>query len=270
MIIKRKIPDGSYYNFDSTKTNNMLKMITNFFQNQDTLTNEEYYNILINFYDFELEDEDYLDIVNIITKDNYNNIESIKTNQIYSDLEREGHGRDFSFWTVKYRLFIKAAIKDHVIEENKEYTVEEIKELISENKIYPIIRYGIKCDDKEKVNTNSYIIDIETLANWNYRKVDVKTSYFNEVIELIKKKLNINKIYRDIKSYLLEFNNYIKQFDVYRDEYYDYIDAEYREIGSRNIIAIEKSLYFYDKYFKYKHKLQTSDLYSKSKTRKIN
>lgn len=31
MIIKRKILDGSYYNFSYTKTNNMLKMITDFF-----------------------------------------------------------------------------------------------------------------------------------------------------------------------------------------------------------------------------------------------
>lgn len=268
MIIKRKIPDGSSYNFDSKKTTDMLKMITIFFQKQDTLTNEEYYKILSNFYDFELEDKDYLDIVNIITKDNYNNIVNIKTNQIYSDLEREGHGRDFSFWTVKYRLFIKAAIKDSVIEDNKEYTVEELKELISETKIFPIIRYGIKCDDELKVNINNDVWDLETLANWNYRKVDAKTNYFNIIIELIKRKLSINKVYKDIKSYLLEFNNYIREFDEYKDEYYAYIDEEFREISNRRIIAIEKSLYYYDKYFKHKHKLEKSELYQKQLIKK--
>lgn len=269
MIIKRKTPNGSYYNFDTKKTNDMLKMITNLFENYNTISDMEYYKILSNFYEFELEEKDYIEIVNILTENNYNKIINVKTNIIDWDVEREGTGRDFSWWTVKYRMLIKSVTKDGVIEDNKEYTVKEIKELISSGEVYPIRKISLPCDDELKVNINDEFRKIDTLSKINYRKIDTKSDYFNIVVTLIKNKISLNKLYRDIKSYLLEFNNYLIQFRKYDEEYYSYIDDELEEIANRRIITIEKSLYFYDKYFKYKHKLEMSELYQKNNIKQL-
>lgn len=121
-------------------------------------------------------------------------------------------------------MFIKSATMKDVIDVNREYSIEEIKKFICNSKIYPIRKISIMCDNKLKINMSKDVNEIKILSKIVLGKIDVNHEYFDIVLGLIRKKLSLNRIYIDIKSYLLEFNNNIKLFRIYNDKYYTYMD----------------------------------------------
>lgn len=66
-----------------------VKIINHYLENYTNLSNVEYYKALSRYYDFELEDKDYLDYINYKTGNNFNNIIKINTNVIDSYIDSE-------------------------------------------------------------------------------------------------------------------------------------------------------------------------------------
>ena len=54
----------------------------------------------------------------------------INTDVIHKDIESEGHGRDFSWWTVSYCLYLMVAVNCDIENNAKFFTIDEIKKLV--------------------------------------------------------------------------------------------------------------------------------------------
>ena len=158
---------------------------------------------------------------------------TLPTNYIDSYIESEGHGRDFSWWTFKLRLCIKVAILSQEEDYNKIYTLKEVKNLISENKIYPVAHFYKNCDDNLKVNIQEKN-DIEYLVKKDIGKININDEYFDYIIAKIKNNISITDILLDIRkalvSYKLDLDS--RLFDSHYEE------REYLEdkIGKLNTI----------------------------------
>lgn len=67
----------------------------------------------------------------------------IKVEGTAEHIEQEGHGRDFSWWTEYYKCSYEVVCSENTVFEDREYTQEEIKQLIEQGKIC-VINNNIK------------------------------------------------------------------------------------------------------------------------------
>ena len=250
-IIKDKCLDNH-----SIDTKNITEKINNYLENHTNLTNQEYYDFLSFLYDFKLEDKDYIDYIKFKTGIKFDNIIKINTDVIDSYIEREGHGRDFSWWTVKVRLVLKVAVNTDL--ENKNYTVEEIKKLISQNKIYPIDYFYEECSDDLKENRIKN--DIDYLIKNKEGKLDINCEYFDFIINNIRKEIEVDEIIKIIRSYIINLKMYLECYLI--DCYY-----EETQIVEDEITLVDNLIDTYNKVIteKYKENNQnnSSNLYNK-------
>lgn len=222
IIKKKKVEDVE--NLDYNK--NILDKIRYFLDNINNLSNIEYYKMLYNFYDIKLENKDYLDYINYKTNNNFTEVITLTTDYIDSILVSEGHGRDFSYWTVKYRLYLKVAVPNKKEDHNKTYTLKETKKLISENKMYPLNYFYKECDDNIKVNIQEKN-DIEYLVKEDNGMININDEYFDYIITKLKNSIQPIDILMDIRkvlvSYKLEldyrlFNNHYDEEDYLKEK----------------------------------------------------
>ena len=131
----------SYYNeFDYvfSEIENIIKAL-NLLLSKDykCLTDEEYYNIVNQFYSITLFKKDILKILSTIDKVNYNKYQWLKTRVIFTTLDSEGHGRNFSWWHETRQLMLELITPEGlVIDKKHDYSSEEIKEIFNNYKVY--------------------------------------------------------------------------------------------------------------------------------------
>ena len=211
-----------------------------FFENYDRLTKRDYYNMICNFYDIRLEDNDYIDYINYKNNSNYDRVVSIATDVINKDIQREGHGRDFSWWTVSYRMYLKVAVLGELENSDKFYTINEIKELIKNGKIYPIDWYVLECDDR--LYENRCKNDIDYLVKCEYGRKDgqisINDEYFDYFINKILGEIKIDDIFRNIRSFLVDSRNNLECSLIYYYDYYEDIEPSKELIIVNKIIDI--------------------------------
>jgi len=213
-------------NFEYNDISDVTNTLDSFLENYDNLTNEEYFKILSNFYEFELEDSDYLDYINFKTGSNFSNVVSLMTDVIDDYVVSEGHGRDFSWWTVKVRLGMTVASNEAFEIENREFNIDEIKQLISKNSIYPLCCFWEKCNDTLELNVNEN--DINYLTGNEYGKIDINSEYFDFFMNKIRNKMVLNEILNVIRKNIIGL-----KLDLICD-YYPYYYDELKE-GNREV-----------------------------------
>lgn len=131
----------SYYNgFDYviSEIDNIIKAL-NLLLSKDykSITDEEYFNIINQFYDITFFKTDILKILSIIDKVNYDEYQWLKTRVIFTTLESEGHGRDFGWWNETRQLMLELITPEGlVIDKKHDYSSEEIKEIFNTYKVY--------------------------------------------------------------------------------------------------------------------------------------
>lgn len=227
ITIKREKQDNRNYDVED-----IVKIINHYLENYTNLSNIEYYKALSLYYDFELEDKDYIDYINFKTENKFNNIIKVNTNIINSYIDSEGHGRDYSWWTVKVRMGLKLAV--NTLLEDKNYKLREIRKLIEENKVYPLCYFYEQCDDD--LRENKVQNDIDYLIKGEYGKLNINNEYFDYFINNIRNKLTTEEILTTIRSYIL---NLKLQLECNLNHYdYDYELAE----GINNEISLVNKL----------------------------
>lgn len=199
--IKTKNEDDRNYDIED-----IVRKISYHLENYNNLSNEEYYKALSLYYDLVLEDKDYIDYINFKTGNKFDNIIKINTNVIDSYIESEGHGRDFSWWTVKVRLGLKLASSAPL--EDKYYELGEIRKLIAENKIYPLCFFYEQCDDD--LRENKVQNDIDYLIKGEYGKLEINSEYFDFIINNIRKELTQEEILKTIRKYIIDLKLHLE------------------------------------------------------------
>ena len=196
-----------------------IEKINKIIKNYKELNNKEKYELLEFLYRLLIEEKDLIDFINIKYNRNYNKTITLKTKMEDEFIAQEGHGRDFSWWTEKYRVLVNCAYNDKNNIEHKKYSYDEIKELIDNNTIYPI---GVQIEsiheyskDREEVKRIKTLIENDILLSredYYIEGYDFKVSDedLDIIMQILEKKLKYNNILKDTKQYLKELIEELK------------------------------------------------------------
>lgn len=154
-------------NYENVKYDNII----NFLNNPEDEVN--YYALFREFLNFQFQNEDLLEYINIKGKSKYTkvitiNIDEVKLGQWGDDV-------------VLYQVGIDFACDDSFVLEKRNYTMNELKELVNKKILYPIINRRIKISSIDEL-TNIKVIKVyqEKLDSFNYL---YSLSNFNYLID---------------------------------------------------------------------------------------
>jgi len=192
------------YNYDTNygvkKTIKLSKLIIEYFNKKENMNTSNLYKLISYFYDIKVEAYDYLDYVNSISIKNkryYYQITEIPTERVITDMQSEGHGRDFSWWTQNYQRMIKI-LSNRFTPTKDEYAFEEIEELIAEGKIYPLYPFGKKTTKpQKKVKDN-----IKYLVDYAGKKLDKTDEYFDYMTYKAIAEIKIENLINEIRIFI--------------------------------------------------------------------
>ena len=154
-------------NYENVKYDNII----NFFNNPEDEVN--YFAIFREFLNFQFKNEDLLEYINIKGKKNYTKVITINIDEV--KLEQWGDS------VVLYQVGIDFACDDSFVLEDRNYTMNELKELVNKKILYPIINRRIKISSIDEL-TNIKVIKVyqEKLDSFNYL---YSLSNFNYLID---------------------------------------------------------------------------------------
>lgn len=227
----------SYYNeFDYviSEIENIIKAF-NLLLSKDykCITDEEYFNIVNQFYNISFFKTDILKILSIIDKVNYDKYQWLKTRVIFTTLDSEGHGRDFSWWHETRQLMLELITPEGLIIDKKhDYSSEEIKEIFNNYKVY-LFNYSNKelGIDPELPFVKETSIDIkipmiklvdydEDYFCFELDKIKCEDKNFNENIKqtgykMVRRKIRPTTVFKFAKDI---FESIYKHINFYEDE----------------------------------------------------
>jgi len=213
----------------------ILKLVSKFIDNYHKLPNLEFYEIFSQFYDIELEDQDYLNIINKFNRSHFEQIKELDTNLIYQESITTNYEQDCNYFTEKFKLLIKVATTKEL--EDKTYTKEEIINLTKNKQIYPLIIIKQKIQDKEITTCHNYEF-IDCFIEKNYGKIDKNSKSFNEIMNYIRFNLKKNELFTRLKTYCFEIK---KELNEIKDTLY-----------GKNYKSYENFINYYNSTFKNK------------------
>jgi len=154
-------------NYENVKYDNII----NFLNNPEDEVN--YFALFREFLNFQFQNEDLLEYINIKGKKNYTKVITINIDEV--KLEQWGDS------VVLYQVGIDFACDDSFVLEDKNYTMNELKELVNKKILYPIINRRIKISSIDEL-TNIKVIKVyqEKLDSFNYL---YSLSNFNYLID---------------------------------------------------------------------------------------
>lgn len=154
-------------NYENVKYDNII----NFLNNPEDEVN--YFALFREFLNFQFQNEDLLEYINIKEKKKYTKVITINIDEL--KLEQWGDS------VVLYQVGIDFACDDSFVFEDKNYTMNELKELVNKKILYPIINRRIKISSIDEL-TNIKVIKVyqEKLDSFNYL---YSLSNFNYLID---------------------------------------------------------------------------------------
>ena len=154
-------------NYENVKYDNII----NFLNNPEDEVN--YFALFREFLNFQFQNEDLLEYINIKEKKKYTKVITINIDEV--KLEQWGDS------VVLYQVGIDFACDDSFVLEDRNYTMNELKELVNKKILYPIINRRIKISSIDEL-TNIKVIKVyqEKLDSFNYL---YSLSNFNYLID---------------------------------------------------------------------------------------
>ena len=154
-------------NYENVKYDNII----NFLNNPEDEVN--YFALFREFLNFQFQNEDLLEYINIKGKKNYTKVITINIDEV----KLEQWGDD----VILYQVGIDFACDDSFVLEDRNYTMNELKELVNKKILYPIINRRIKISSIDEL-TNIKVIKVyqEKLDSFNYL---YSLSNFNYLID---------------------------------------------------------------------------------------
>lgn len=214
---------GSHYAFavirkEYSKLLMLKQKFEEFIKNYENLSNIEFFESFRMFYRVPV-DKVKKDILTSMFNKPKKYI--LKSNDIIENLESEGHGRDFSWWTEHFRAKYVVFAEDGSLDENKVYTKKEIKELAESKKIIVMGKqaYGKEIHPTKKQLDELKEIVVLDIIPYNVRtyldydgmdtksKSDVFKEYEN-LFNIIRQNLSKTEVVEDYKKFMSVFNKH--------------------------------------------------------------
>lgn len=166
------------------------------------LSDDEFYELMSNFYDIYLTKEDIIDIVSKVNGISYDKIQELNSRMVYEEIVTEGHGRSFDWWEETYQCaWLVIVAKGFTIDETYNYSKEEIESMAKNKQIVSLKKYskdiGFEPDlsyEREELE----IIDIPRVTLKNSKSDELQWSYFYNIVfdSLVKDDTEFgNKVY---------------------------------------------------------------------------
>lgn len=196
------------------------------------ITYEEYYNIINQFYDITFFKQDILKILSIIDKVNYDKYQWLKTRVIFTTLDSEGHGRDFSWWHETRQLMLELITPEGLdIDKKHDYSSEEIKEIFNNYKVY-LFDYSNKelgidpelpfvKEESTGINVPMFKLDDydeEDYFGFELSQIKYEDENFNENIKqtgykLVRRKIRPTTVFKFAKDIFENIYDYINYYE---------------------------------------------------------
>lgn len=208
------------------------------------LSNEEFYDLISNFYKVYITKKEILDIVSKVSGVRYDKFERLKSRMAFKSLVTEGHGRDFSWWEETYEAsWCVATLEGFKLDPEYNYSKEEIRELVRNKKIVSFGRYAhdvgfdpelpYEKEELEKIEIPEVKLEydnVEDFVEWNniFKLDDLKpgdTDFSKSVqsvaVSLLRRRLNKKRVLKDCSSIIAFLDENIHMIDdVVENGYY--------------------------------------------------
>ena len=196
------------------------------------ITDEEYFNIINQFYDITFFKRDILNILSTIDKVNYDKYQWLKTRVIFTTLDSEGHGRDFSWWHETRQLMLELITPEGLdIDEKHDYSSEEIKAIFNNYKVY-LFDYSNKKlgidpelpfvkEESTGINVPMFKLDDydeEDYFGFELGQIKYEDEKFNENIKqtgykLVRRKIRPTTVFKYAKDIFENIYDYINYYE---------------------------------------------------------
>ena len=196
------------------------------------ITDEEYFNIINQFYDITFFKRDILNILSTIDKVNYDKYQWLKTRVIFTTLDSEGHGRDFSWWHETRQLMLELITPEGLdIDEKHDYSSEEIKAIFNNYKVY-LFDYSNKKlgidpelpfvkEESTGINVPMFKLDDydeEDYFGFELSQIKYEDEKFNENIKqtgykLVRRKIRPTTVFKYAKDIFENIYDYINYYE---------------------------------------------------------
>ena len=208
------------------------------------LSNEEFYDLISNFYKVYITKKEILDIVSKVSGVRYDKFERLNSRMAFKSLVTEGHGRDFSWWEETYEAaWCVATLEGFKLDPEYNYSKEEIRELVKSKKIVSFGRYAhdagfdpdlpYEAEELEKIDIPEVKLEydnVEDFIEWNntFKFEDLKqgdTDFSKNVqrgaVSLLRRRLNKKRVLKDCSSIIAFLDENIHMIDdVVENGYY--------------------------------------------------
>ena len=208
------------------------------------LSNEEFYDLISNFYKVYISKKDILDIVSKVSGVRYDKFERLNSRMAFKSLVTEGHGRDFSWWEETYEAaWCVATLEGFNLDPEYNYSKDEIRELVKSKKIVSFGRYAhdagfdpdlpYEAEELEKIDIPEVKLEydnVEDFIEWNniFKFEDLKpgdTDFSKNVqraaVSLLRRRLNKKRVLKDCSSIIAFLDENIHMIDdVVENSYY--------------------------------------------------
>ena len=228
-----------------------LNNIQYILDNYDNITPFDFYEHFKNFIEVNYERQEYneqeynkneLDIANLMYNTNYKKITKIKTTMVYDSYQREGHGRNLSWWYEHYQVCLYIATNEDINTE-KVYSIKKIQNMINSGNMIVINDTSFRIYESDNIsfkkekyieikNTKEKVMSYEnalgTVLKNKYSKKDL-FNYFKEYLDEAREELGYYRAgYRDFSFYncgyidtktCFEEAGYNKIYKLYKDKF---------------------------------------------------
>lgn len=208
------------------------------------LSNEEFYDLISNFYKVYITKKEILDIVSKVSGVRYDKFERLNSRMAFKSLVTEGHGRDFSWWEETYEAaWCVATLEGFSLDPEYNYSKDEIRELVKSKKIVSFGRYAhdvgfdpdlpYEAEELEKIDVPEVKLEydnVEDFIQWNniFKFEDLKqgdTDFSKSVqrgaVSLLRRRLNKKRVLKDCSSIIAFLDENIHMIDdVVENGYY--------------------------------------------------
>ena len=207
IINKRKKDIYNYYKLENVY--NICDLVVDYLTNKENININNLHKLINYFYDIIVEDNDYLEYFNNANNKNFTKIIDIPTEEVIQDMHSEGHGRDFSWWTQNYQIYV-SALSDKFVPTKEEYTFDEIKELISQGQICALYRYRKETKKCQNIIRDSF----KCMVKYPKAKITEETEYYEYMVRKALLEITLENLINEIRVFIirLKFESQIIDF----------------------------------------------------------
>ena len=176
----------------------------------------------------------------------------IKTSDVTSTIESEGHGRDFSWWTEWRHSAYEVLTNEDFVLEDRVYSKQEIADLVAQKKLIVLrdgIPYGKEIDGSKAHKTSKQLEPIKVKTSelhprfkyygYAITKEDIEKMFASNptAFTAIRQDLTQDRLSADYERYLVEYDRTMAQIETILNKLLKAIKAPKQDTTKDDIIA---------------------------------